>query len=91
MEVTMLRWTYYSNIKSVSLTVAHTTECGPVSEANSSSATQAISFNSDAKVQQTLNESDKVHESTSPNLWFIRRQFKKTLYFSLIFFYMLSI
>jgi hypothetical protein len=60
--------TYYSSIKSVILTVAHTTGYGPVSEVNSCSSSQAISFNSNAKIQQTLNESDKVHESVSPNL-----------------------
>jgi hypothetical protein len=79
------KWTYYSSIKSVSLTVAHTTEYCPVSEANICSSIQAISFTSDAKVQQTFNKSDIVHESISPNLWLIRRQFKKMLYVSLIF------
>ena len=43
----------------MSLTIDHTTEYEPVPEANICSATQAISFNSDAKVQQTLNESEK--------------------------------
>jgi hypothetical protein len=45
----------------VSPTVAHTTEHGHVSEANSCSATQEISFNSDVKDQQTLNELGKLH------------------------------
>jgi len=64
---------YYSNIKSVSVTLAHTTEYGPVSEANSCSATEAISFNSDAQVQQNLNESERGHENISLNLRLIRR------------------
>lgn len=44
----------------MSPTAAHTTEHGHVSEANNCSATQEISFNSDAKDQQTFNESGKL-------------------------------
>jgi hypothetical protein len=53
---------------SLILAVAHATEYGPVSEVNNRSATQATSFNSDAEVQQTLNEPGKFHENVSPNI-----------------------
>jgi hypothetical protein len=38
------KWTYYFNIKSMSLTVAHTTEYGPVSEANSFNCSFTVHF-----------------------------------------------